>query len=69
MGPRLKVDNATFLDQVTRSSGKVIRGPKVIFQGATYLVRGEDYYYYTMARKELPLPQGVEVMRVAQILL
>ena len=69
MGPRLKIDNAAFIDQVAKRLGKVVRGPKVLWQGYTYLVRGEDYYYYTVSKEELQMPEGVEVMSVAQILL
>jgi len=69
MGPRLKVDQATFLAEVAKRQGKVIQGPKVIWQGYTYLVRGEDYYYYTVSKVELRMPEGVEVTIVAQILL
>jgi hypothetical protein len=69
MGPRLKVDQATFLAEVSKRQGKVIRGPKVLWQGYTYLVRGEDYYYYTVSKEELRIPEGVEVTNVAQILL
>lgn len=69
MGPRLKVDQATFLAEVSKRRCKVIRGPKVLWQGYTYLVRGEDYYYYTISKKALHIPEGVEVTNVAQILL
>ena len=69
MGPRLKVDQATFLAEVAKMQGKVIRGPKVLWHGYTYLVCGEDYYYYTLSKEELRMPEGVEVTRVAQILL
>ncbi len=69
MGPRLKVNHQTFLTEVSKNQGKVIRGPKVLWQGYTYLVRGEDYYYYTVSKEELSLPEGVEVTCVAQILL
>ena len=69
MGPRLKVNHATFLTEVAKRQGKVIRGPKVLWHGYTYLVRGEDYYYYTLSKEELRMPEGVEVTSVAQILL
>jgi len=69
MGPRLKVDKATFLNEVEKSGNKVIRGPKVWLQGYTYLVCGEDYYYYTVSKEELTLPSDVELSSVKQILL
>lgn len=69
MGPRLKVDHATFLAEVAERQGKVIRGPKVLWQGYTYLVRGKDYYYYTISKEELRMPAGVEVTHAEQILL
>ena len=69
MGPRLRIDNQTFLAEVSKRQGKVVRGPKVLWQGYTYLVRGDDYYYYTVSKDELYFPPGVELMCVTQILL
>lgn len=69
MGPRLRVDQATFLTEVAKSQGKVIRSSWNFFHGYIYLVKGEDYYYYTTSRKELQMPEGVEITNVAQILL
>lgn len=69
MGPRLKVDQATFLAEVSKRQAKVIRGPKVLWQGYAYLIRGEDYYYYTVSKETLHIPEGIEVTNVAQILL
>ena len=69
MGPRLRVDNQTFLAEVSKGQAKVVRGPKVLWQGYTYLVRGDDYYYYTISKEELHFPPEVEVMFATQILL
>ena len=69
MGPRLKVSNDVFIHEVSHSSGKVIRGPKVLWQGYTYLVCGGEYYYYTISKEPLVMPPDIEVIDVKQILL
>ena len=69
MGPRLRVDTETFLREVESSGRKVIRGPKVWLQGYTYMVCGDEYYYYTISKEELKLPETIEINSVKQILL
>lgn len=69
MGPRVKVTPAEFLGVVEGARELVIRGPKVLLQGTTYVTRAGDYYYYTTVREPLRLPDGVEVRDAQNILL
>jgi hypothetical protein len=69
MGPRVLVSPEEFLKVVEREKALVIKGPKVILQGTTYVTRAGDYYYYTTVREPLRLPDGVEVKEARNILL
>lgn len=69
MGPRLNVTNEVFLQELDNNNNTVIRGPKVLWQGYTYLTAGKDYYYYAVSKEPLELPEGVSYKEVKQILL
>jgi hypothetical protein len=69
MGPRVFVEPSQFLDAVSREKGLVIKGPKVLWSGRMYLARCGDYYYYTVSKKPLELPEGCSVQEAKQILL
>ena len=53
MGPRLRVDQNTFIQKATESKNTVIKTKKVAFQGHTYIVKSGDYYYYTISKDTL----------------
>jgi len=69
MGPRVQVDPAEFVRLVKQEKGLVIMGKPVWLQGRTYVARCGDYYYYTMCKEPLPLPEECQVQEANNILL
>jgi len=55
--------------ELDNNNHAVILGPKVLWQGYAYLTAGKDYYYYTVSKEPLELPEGVSYKEVKQILL
>jgi hypothetical protein len=69
MGPRVLVDAAEFLQIAEQEKGVVIKGPRVLWQGRTYVVRSGDYYYFTTTKQPLTLPPGLEIKEARRIFL
>jgi len=62
MKPRVSVEPSTFLDIVKKSDAKIIKTGKLFLQGYMYVVEADDYYYVTISKEELNLPEGREVV-------
>ena len=69
MGPRIRITESEFLKFAEKERGLVIRGPQVLWAGATYLLRSGDYYYYTVTKLPLVHPKECQVLESKQILL
>jgi len=68
MGPRIQVEPADFLQMLQREKGLVIQRQS-FFQGITYVSKCGDYYYYTISKEPLSLPQECVVQHARNILL
>jgi len=69
MGPRIQISDSEFLKLAEKERGLVIRGPKMLWAGNTYLLRSGDYYYYTIAKVPLDLPKECQILESSHILL
>jgi hypothetical protein len=69
MGPRVQVEPSEFLRMIAQEKGLVIKSRKFPLQGTTYVSRCGDYYYYTMSKEPLALPDGCVVQQAKNILL
>ena len=68
MGPRVQVEPREFQEIADREKGLVIK-KKALLQPFMYVIRSGDYYYYTVCRKELPLPFECTVTEAKNVLL
>ena len=68
MGPRIEITGPEFERIAQRHPGLVIRSPKS-FGHSAYLIRAQDYYYYTIVKTPLNLPETCEVLDARQIML
>ena len=69
MALSIQVTEEDFLEIARKEHALVLKRGKEGWAGITYLIHHGDYYYYTVSKKEIDLPDECEVKKVLQMLL
>jgi hypothetical protein len=69
MGPRIKVDDLSFIGLVNKAKSDVIYQPKRWIVDGVYVSKIEDYYYFCATTKVLKFDENINVMQCNGIIL
>ena len=67
MKPRVFLEPTEFLRMVVEGNAKVIKTGKILFQGFMCVTEASDYYYYTVTKEPLELPETTHVIQARAV--
>ena len=69
MGPRVQVELSEFIEIARIERGMIVHKKNSFLQPGTYVIRSGDYYYYTVTKDSMTIPNGCILTEAKDVLL